>query len=168
MVEYTANMFCPRCGQTNETAARFCQACGNDLIGAKPVSPRAASAAGYAGFWKRFVAFLIDCVILSVATVLLHIGTFGFGWFAAFLLPWLYEAVMLSSESQATVGKMVLGIIVTDVAGLRITFGRATGRHFAKWISALLLGIGFIMAAFTEKKQALHDMIADTLVVNKF
>ena len=74
---------------------------------------------------------------------------------------------MLSSEKQATVGKMVLGIVVTDINGGPISFARATGRHFAKWLSALILGIGFLMAAFTEKKQALHDMIADTLVVNR-
>ena len=74
---------------------------------------------------------------------------------------------MLSSEKQATVGKMVLGMVVTDVNGGRISFGRATGRHFAKWLSALILGIGFLMAAFTERKQALHDMIADTLVVSR-
>ena len=89
----------------------------------------------------------------------------GFAWFAAFFLPWIYEAVMLSSEKQATLGKMVVGIRDYSLAGRRITFARASGRHFAKWISALLLGIGFLMAAFTEKKQALHDMMAETLVV---
>ena len=61
----------------------------------------------------------------------------------------------------------MLGLVVTDLKGERISFMRATGRHFAKYISAFLLGIGFIMAAFTAKKQALHDMIADTLVVVK-
>ena len=78
---------------------------------------------------------------------------------------WLYFALMESSSKQATLGKMALGIRVTDVNGNRIGFGRATGRHFAKILSGLILGIGFLMAAFTEKKQALHDMIAGTLVV---
>jgi uncharacterized RDD family membrane protein YckC len=156
-------MFCPRCGQSNEAAARFCQSCGSDLTAPAPVAKRSDH---YAGFWKRFAAFLIDCVILSLATGLLTAGTLGVAWFAAFLLPWLYEAVMLSSERQATIGKIALGIIVTDLSGGRLSFGRATGRHFAKWISALILGIGFIIAAFTEKKQALHDMIAETLVVD--
>jgi uncharacterized RDD family membrane protein YckC len=74
---------------------------------------------------------------------------------------------MLSSEWQATVGKRAMSIAVTGMDGGRISFARATGRHFAKWISACLLGVGFIMAAFTAKKQALHDLIAETLVVNR-
>jgi len=72
---------------------------------------------------------------------------------------------MLASEKQATLGKMAMGLIVTDDNNQRLTFGRATGRHFAKYLSGLALGIGFVMAAFTERKQALHDMIAGTLVV---
>ena len=62
---------------------------------------------------------------------------------------------------------MALGIKVTDLDGNRISFGRATGRHFAKWLSALILGIGYIMVAFTAKKQGLHDQVASCLVVNK-
>lgn len=84
-----------------------------------------------------------------------------------FFGPWIYESWMLSSEWQATVGKRVLGMVVTGLDGSRISFARATGRHFAKYISTLILFIGFIMAAFTAKKQALHDMIAETLVVNR-
>jgi uncharacterized RDD family membrane protein YckC len=74
---------------------------------------------------------------------------------------------MESSARQATLGKMALGIVVTDLDGNRIGFGRATGRYFAKILSALILLIGFIMAAFTQKKQGLHDIIAGTLVVKK-
>ena len=131
------------------------------------VAQRESGVVTYAGFWKRVAALLIDSVVISAATGILTAVTFGMAWFSIFLLPWVYEAIMLSSEKQATVGKMVLGIVVTDVNGGRITFARATGRHFAKWLSALILGIGFLMVAFTEKKQALHDMIADTLVVNR-
>jgi uncharacterized RDD family membrane protein YckC len=156
-------MFCGRCGQANDDAARFCQSCGNDLQATRPQ----VVSMPYAGFWKRVAAIIIDGVVLSAATGLLTVGTLGHAWFAVFFLPWLYEAMMLSSEHQATLGKMALGIVVTDLAGRRITFGRATGRHFAKWISGLILGIGFLMAAFTEKKQALHDLMAETLVVNR-
>jgi uncharacterized RDD family membrane protein YckC len=78
---------------------------------------------------------------------------------------WIYEASMESSTKQATVGKMALGLKVTDLEGRRISFARATGRHFAKLISGIILLIGYIMAGFTERKQALHDMIAGTLVV---
>jgi uncharacterized RDD family membrane protein YckC len=89
----------------------------------------------------------------------------GPGFFLGLVIPWLYDALMLSSETQATLGKMALGITVTDMDGRRLTFGRATGRHFAKILSALLLCIGFVMAAFTAKKQALHDMLAGTVAI---
>ena len=156
-------MFCPNCGRKNDEAARFCQSCGSELS----VTQSESGVVTYAGFWKRVAALLIDSVVVSAATGILTAVTFGMAWFSIFLLPWVYEAIMLSSEKQATVGKMVLGIVVTDINGGPISFARATGRHFAKWLSALILGIGFLMAAFTEKKQALHDMIADTLVVNR-
>jgi uncharacterized RDD family membrane protein YckC len=79
---------------------------------------------------------------------------------------WLYFAYLESGEKQATWGKQALGIYVTDLAGQRVTFGRATGRFFAKIVTGLIpLGIGFIMAGFTERRQALHDMIASTLVL---
>ena len=159
-------MFCPRCGQTNDAVARFCQSCGYDFSTTKPVTI-SISGSGYAGFWKRVAAILIDSCVVSLATGLVAAATFGAGWFAVFFLHWFYEAAMLSSEMQATLGKMALGIVVTDTAGQRLSFARATGRHFAKWLSALILGIGFLMAAFTAKKQALHDLIAETLVVNK-
>jgi uncharacterized RDD family membrane protein YckC len=130
----------------------------------------------YAGFWRRVAAAIIDGLLLSLVTAPF---TFAFGGYDAWADPdqvaglstgstvisWLYSALMESSKKQATVGKMALGIIVTDLAGNRIGFGRATGRHFAKILSGLILGIGFLMAAFTERKQALHDMVAGTLVV---
>jgi len=81
------------------------------------------------------------------------------------LLSWCYEAYFLSSSRQATPGKMALGLRVTDLNGQRISFDQATGRHFAKYLSRVILLIGYIMAAFTERKQALHDMIGGTLVV---
>ena len=77
---------------------------------------------------------------------------------------WLYEAFMLSSSYQATLGKMIFGMKVTDLYGNRVSFARATGRHFAKWLSGMILFIGYIMAGFTERKQGLHDMLAGTLV----
>jgi len=77
---------------------------------------------------------------------------------------WLYEALMLSSPYQATLGKMIFGMQVTDLNGNRISFGRATARHFAKWLSGLILCIGYIMVGITERKQGLHDLLAGTLV----
>lgn len=78
---------------------------------------------------------------------------------------WLYFSIMESSKAQATIGKMALSLKVTDMEGNRISFGRATGRFFGKFISEIILMIGFMMAGWTEKKQALHDMMADTLVI---
>jgi uncharacterized RDD family membrane protein YckC len=74
---------------------------------------------------------------------------------------------MESSVKQGTVGKMILGIKVTTINGGRISFARATGRFFAKILSSLFLFIGYIMAAFTQRKQALHDIIAETLVIER-
>ena len=83
------------------------------------------------------------------------------------LLKWLYFAGFESSAWQATPGKKILNVLVTDTSGARISFWRATGRHFAKWVSVLALGIGYILAGVTEQKQALHDMIASTLVLRR-
>jgi len=137
----------------------------------------------YAGFWLRFAAAFIDGIIIWIVDAILSMMFFGavfltgqvyasagFGSVAIYYLitisiNWLYFAGMESSERQATLGKAAVGIKVTDLNGERISFGRATGREFAKFISAFILLIGYLMAAFTEKKQALHDQIANTLVV---
>ena len=78
---------------------------------------------------------------------------------------WLYEALMTSSKKQATLGKMVFRMKVTDRNGARLSFLHATGRFLAKILSGCIFGVGYILAGFTERKQALHDLIAGTLVV---
>jgi uncharacterized RDD family membrane protein YckC len=86
----------------------------------------------------------------------------------AILGQWLYFAYLESGEKQGTWGKQILGIYVTDLAGYRVSFARASGRFFAKFITNLIpLFIGYIMAGFTERKQALHDMIASCLVLRR-
>lgn len=154
----------------------------------------AAPAGIYAGFWRRVVAYLIDSVIIGIPIGFLfgiisgiagatgstagtgQIGTtgaiaLGGGAIVIELLglvgAWLYFALLESSSYQATIGKMAMSIVVTDLGGGRLTFGRATGRYFGKFLSAVICYIGFIMAGFTERKQALHDMIAGTLVTRK-
>ena len=77
---------------------------------------------------------------------------------------WLYEALLTSSSWQGTVGKRILRLKVTDEAGNRISFARATGRFFAKIVSFAIMYVGVIMVAFTDKKRGLHDMMAGTLV----
>jgi uncharacterized RDD family membrane protein YckC/phage FluMu protein Com len=137
----------------------------------------------YAGFWKRFAAVVIDVIILLVFTSIISAilispfsrrtspnaptGATLLFYFIFLISSWLYYTLLESSSKQATVGKMTLGIIVTDLYGNRISFGRANGRYWSKILSALILYIGFIMAGFTEKKQALHDIIASCLVVKK-
>lgn len=99
------------------------------------------------------------------------VSAFGAAFLIVFLVGmltnWLYYALMERSKLQGTLGKMALGIIVVDENGQRITFDRATRRYFSKYLSALILFVGFIMAAFTDRKQALHDIISGCLVVQK-
>jgi uncharacterized RDD family membrane protein YckC len=157
-------MYCRNCGAEHPDTAEFCPTCGVATAGGGIGS--SATSVVYAGFWRRLGAWFVDFLILIIPAILLsRIG--GAGSLLVFLGEWVYFAYQESSEAQATFGKRALGIIVTDEAGNRISFGRATGRYFAKIISALIILIGFIMIAFTRKKQGLHDMIAGTLVVMK-
>jgi uncharacterized RDD family membrane protein YckC len=134
----------------------------------------------FGGFWLRFCAVFIDGIILQVIQLPIGLALGTAPWqnqpevgpallnmVLGIVIAWLYSALQESSEAQATLGKRAVGLIVTDTRGNRISFGRASGRHFAKIISGLILAIGYIMAAFTERKQALHDMMADTLVLKK-
>ena len=133
----------------------------------------------YAGFWLRFVAYFIDAIVLFVGNFMtgfiLGIAFYdviefipdAFFSIIGILLGWLYFTLMESSVHQGTLGKMALGLKVTDYKGKRISFGRATGRHFSKVISFITLGVGFIIIGFTKKKQGLHDMIANCLVIRK-
>lgn len=93
------------------------------------------------------------------------LSTYLISMLAVAVAGWLYFALMESSARGATLGKIALGLRVVDLNGNRIGFGRATGRYFGKLISGALFFIGYIMAAFTQQKQALHDIIAGCLVI---
>ena len=215
-------MYCSKCGAAMADGAAFCSNCGQGfpvavaarapILSASVAAPMEVGAAAipayagyaavprveYAGFWLRFLAFLIDNVVMGIAFVLILIPLIfltGLGGFIGTIHPdedfndvgifmligliflaatvslvftWLYHALMESSEWQATVGKKVLGLVVTDMAGQRVSFWRATARHFAKIITNMVPAfIGYIMAGFTEKKQALHDMLAGCLVLRR-
>ena len=152
----------------------------------------------YAGFWWRFLAYIIDDLIIGAVSwifALPILAIFGISMysfseagmnpddaelllipiimagssigFLAIIVQWLYFALMESSKHQGTLGKIVLKINVTDVEGNRINFARATGRHFSKILSGMILMIGYIMAGFTEKKQALHDILASCYVIKE-
>jgi uncharacterized RDD family membrane protein YckC len=81
------------------------------------------------------------------------------------IIPWLYFAGFESSRSQATPGKLLMHIVVTDMTGNKPTFARVTLRHFTKFVSALIIFIGFLMIGLTKKRQGLHDSIAGCLVL---
>jgi uncharacterized RDD family membrane protein YckC len=209
-------MLCPSCGVTVADGTAFCGSCGKPIIGysvgaasaaapaalAAGVPPQVFAAEGsrgdtglYAGFWLRFVAALIDGIILGIPIGIVFalmimsaipalttskdpmvILTAMFPRIFMFIIIyvaacWLYWGLMESSSWQATLGKKALGLYVTDLTGSRVTFGRASGRFFAgrglsvvPTIGGLYYLIDCIMAGFTEKKQALHDMIAGCLV----
>jgi uncharacterized RDD family membrane protein YckC len=161
-----------------------------------PALPVAVAAAGlsretYAGFWRRAAALIIDSLIMLIPSVAINysMGLYSAqalvtadpgsvvamqAFFSVFwsvmlvqtLMQWIYFAAFESSALQATPGKMALGLRVTDDQGKRLSFLRATGRFFGKTLSGLILCVGYMMAGWTERKQALHDMIASTLVLN--
>lgn len=210
-------MYCSKCGNQISAAASFCPACGQPVGVAGPASlPSAttavlaaapaypAPAAGYprvfyAGFWFRFVAFLIDGILRAVAFGFLfilllsltgagaaihgiasgedisdHIAALIGGGFLAglfgitLLVSWLYYALFECSSWQATPGKKILNLYVTDLDGRPINFARASGRFFARIVSSVVpLFFGYILAGITEKRQALHDIIAGCLVLRK-
>jgi uncharacterized RDD family membrane protein YckC len=220
-------MYCSKCGTQLPDGTAFCGSCGQPTGGVRQTAVRSSIAVAggsaapayagpgsvspyvpsavpavlpspYAGFWLRFLAYLIDSVLAGIVFgifVLLVVAIVGVGYFRAIfeslnsqdptvpvafislillasafsvLITWVYYAWMESSQYQGTLGKMALGLIVTDPEGRPITFARASGRFFAKIITGMIpLGIGYILAGFTEKKQALHDMIAGCLVLRK-
>ena len=200
-------MFCSKCGAPMPDGVAFCSACGQAFsIADRPARAPAGNAPAvafatrmeYGGFWLRFVAYLIDSVVMALgivlvliplifltglgallsqihpqeelgdAGILLIIGLIFLFATVSLAVTWLYHALMESSEWQATVGKKALGLVVTDTAGQRVSFGRASGRHFAKIVTNMVPAfIGYIMAGFTEKKQALHDMIAGCLILRR-
>ena len=174
---------CQRCGWQGEIA-QYCSRCGASLgtstVAARgpfappPVSPPAPAPATVritasgrpAGFWIRFVAVLIDGVVLLVAQGIL----FSAGWMVSGgstgggmavkgvvnVFHWLWGQ---------TLGKMALQIKVVSMDGGPLTFGQAAGRYFATFLSAIILCIGFIMAGIRTDKRALHDLLAGTRVI---
>lgn len=135
----------------------------------------------YSGFLRRFGAFIIDIFVFLLLFALFAVLALMFeeaggtpltrfltkkATIFAILVGWLYFAFMESSHFQATIGKLLLGMRVTDLEGKRIDFYRATLRFFARYISAFILMIGYLMVLFTSRKQALHDIISGSLVIN--
>jgi len=178
-------MFCSNCGHEMPQSRRFCSECGTEQ---SPNASMTTEVPSYAGFWIRVAASVVDSLLsmaLSVLIVLplsfalgISMASSGYGdsahgagsvlgWIIGMIVGWLYYTVGESSTWQASVGKKLLGLKVTDLDGQQISFGKANARYWSKILSSLLLAIGYLMVAFSEKKQGLHDRIADTLVVHR-
>lgn len=187
---------CRECGEEIVGGAKFCHVCGSPIdMAAEPTAPDFITLRArdpqlvYAPVWRRALASAIDVSLLI--TVVLP-GVIAFFWvvelatsflgmdpedgrflagIAAVLLfataDWLYHAIMESRPRQATLGKQFMGLKVTAADGDPLEFGQASGRHFGKYLSTFGLFVGFLMACFTRRKQALHDIIASTLVLRR-
>ena len=181
-------MVCSKCGAKNPLDAKFCIECGGRFV-SQNENITSVSYSEFGSFWERFLAYCIDSAILTFGSIAVSFlvaffvgfiialmgmeieemeGFFiGLYYILAFLSSWFYFTIMQSSKLQATVGKKVCNLVVTDSTGNRISFAKANARFWSKFISAAIFGVGYLMAAFTEKHQALHDMIADTVVLKK-
>lgn len=163
---------CPACGQTQSAAVEFA-GLGRRFLGY--VLDQAVIFGGFIGVFGIVGAFLGFAAASSGDTKLVPKFIAGMqnstGQLALQLsyivLSWIYYARMESSPGQATLGKRWLKMRVVDTEGGRLSFGRATKRYFSKILSAIAFGAGFIMIAFSDRKQGLHDRIADTLVVRR-
>jgi uncharacterized RDD family membrane protein YckC len=181
-------MFCPACGAPALQEATFCIRCGARLDMAAEAAPEAAAAPPaatpgpriHAGFWRRYVGGMADAAIIGVVTFLVasagvaiaqSVHNYEIIIVACALLmaviTWLYFAGLESRPGWGTLGKRLAGITVVDRRGQPLGFGRATGRFWARALSALPLLAGFLLPAFTRRRQAPHDMVCGALVVSR-
>jgi uncharacterized RDD family membrane protein YckC len=184
--------YCQHCGSPHADDASFCPQCGS-WVGSVGSLPAQVVGTPYGGFWARLGAYLIDSLIVAIPLdiLLALVGAYQTPTFttttdaegnqtvhwhgdfrlftvtllAGYVVSWLYSALLQSSARQATIGEGALNLIVTDLDGNRISFGRATARYFASILSGFTLGIGYLMMLWTKRRQTLHDKIAETLVV---
>jgi uncharacterized RDD family membrane protein YckC len=168
-------MYCPNCGFKNEDTVLSCSKCDTNL---SSIPLEGIRKSPYVGFWNRFYAAFIDWIVSNILVLILGIGLGLFGIFIpwlvsdisillfSILVAFIYHAGFESSKYQATIGKQVIGIKVTDLEGNRISFGRAFFRHFTKVVTSIMLGIGYFAIIFSKKKQGLYDMAAGTVVIN--
>ncbi len=184
--------FCSECGQPRPAGelARFgdrliCPVCKDSYAQKLREGVAPATAMVYAGFWIRFLAVLIDGIILFVVDTILNfaiLGTsaarlatnpagvgaamssIGLIWLISVAIQCAYETYFIG-KMGATPGKMAMGLKVVRPDGSPVDYARAAGRYFAKILSAIILFIGYIMVGFDSQKRGLHDMICDTRVI---
>lgn len=185
-------MWCPSCNSVNAESSARCRNCGADFrLGAPSHEPEArflrsgvVSNYEYAGFGRRVAAHLLDVMIVGFATfcVAIAYAILGLprtpesyspeqlqrmGALIGYLCSAAYYVGMQCSETQATFGKMALGLFVTDESGNRLTLGRAAMRELLRFLCVLSLGVGYVAAAFSERRQGFHDMVSGSLVLRK-
>ncbi len=127
----------------------------------------------FATYPRRIFAHVVDSIIIKMLVAILCLDTAVFAkpWEAIAItyvvLVWVYYAGLESSKWQATLGKMLFGLMLIDVTGTKVSFVRASIRHMLKTISTFIFFGGYLLAFFTKKRQTLHDLISKTVVVNK-
>lgn len=188
-------MFCSECGRSfpAEDLARFganavCAECKPRFVQRMQEGAPVHAAVVYGGFWRRFAAVFLDGIIMAIVTFPVNLavgfmsssgannrsptdpsaalGMVGVAYAVSLTLNLAYYVYFLTKKG-ATPGKMVMGLRVVTASGGPISAGRAVGRFFAQLLSGLILGIGYIMAAFDQEKRALHDHICGTRVVRQ-
>ena len=181
-------LLCSECGQAfaEDDMIRFsdvwvCAGCKPIIVQKIKEGVTVSGVMEYAGFWLRFGAWFIDYIILGIGSMIIYLPLTIMGAFSLenpavfvsfqivatifnFALPAAYE-IWFVGKYAATPGKMACKIKVVTADAEKISYARSVGRHFAKYISGLILGIGYIMAGFDEQKRALHDRICDTRVI---
>jgi len=183
-------MRCPGCSHHNPADNRFCERCGVPLDSPQlEAGAQIAGEARYGGFFQRLGAWAIDSAIIQTLGAIaslpvfmvmgLQIGGEGAAGMSALMVAqlagfalarvvgWLYDAGMISSSRQATLGKLALKLYVTDLDGRPVSFVDATKRHFASYLSSIVLLAGYLIQPVMKRKQTLHDLLADTLVVQR-
>lgn len=144
---------------------QIAEAVSEEVVVTEAVMP--TQAVEYAGFWARVAANLVDGLVLIIPAIILQIifGKGALGTLIGYILVWSYAIYMLN-DRQATLGKMAVGLKVTTVDGGKPTLGKLALREIVgKFLDVITIGIGYLMVAFTEKKQGLHDKLADTVVI---
>jgi len=176
---------CGQCGATLAAAPTI----PREPVAAEPGEPLqvpplpgavALPAVRFAGFWRRLSACLVDSILLyfpaSTLRVILGLPLLRMrdDWSDprvleaqcfAIAMAWLYCSLFESSRTRGTLGQQLLGMQVTDVEGRRISFARATGRHWAQWLSVFICGVGYLLNLWTSRRQTLHDLVAGCVVV---
>ena len=195
--EIGSRQFCSECGQPYASedlvhfgAAAVCANCKPNYVQRMREGVVSSDSTGpvYAGFWRRFVAVVVDIILIWIVTIPINWGIMMMGWryvptirdsgplTLIFYSFWQWATlitvalelayyVYFISQKGATIGKMLMGVKVVTATGGPVSVARAFARFFARYLSGLILWIGYIMAAFDDQKRALHDYICNTRVI---